>query len=124
MASIQGPVDGHGHAGVKDLESYRTVHAHSMSKANKDVFEVDEPRDAYINHSRWVVDCDCNGAGLTSLQWKVSCCFDCGRVFTNVMFPKDAKAIETELLKRREDTTRNWKNETLKVLKAETKGTV
>ena len=118
---IHGPVEGHGHSGVKDVVSYRTVHRVAMNKAEKNVFEIDEPREAYINHGRWVVNCECNGAGLTSINFKVTCCFDCGRVYTNVTFPKNAKKIEEALLLRREQTNRNWKGETLKALLGENK---
>jgi hypothetical protein len=118
---ILGPVEGHGHSGVTDVVSYRSVHRLAMQKAEKNVFEIDEPREAYINHGRWVVDCDCNGAGLTSTTFKLTCCFDCGRVYTSVTFPKDAEKIEDALLKRREQAQRNWKGETLKAILSENK---
>ena len=116
---IHGPAEGHLHSGVSDVTSYLEVHSRAMGKKGKNVFEVDDPIDAYINHGRWVINCECNGGGLTSPTFKVSCCFDCGRRYTNVVFPNDAKKIEKELMKRREQHHRNWMGESLKVLTRE-----
>ena len=117
---IHGPAEGHQHAGVTDVASYLEVHSRAMIKKEQNVFEVTDPIDAYINHGRWVVNCECNGGGLTSPTFKVSCCFDCGRRYTNVVFPNDAKEIEKELMKRREQHHRNRMGESLKVLTRET----
>jgi hypothetical protein len=119
MDIIEGPIEGHGHAGVTDLDSYLEIHSRRMAKMEKSISEVDESVTAYINHGRWVVNCECNGAGLTSPDFKISCCFDCGRRYVNIVFPKNAKKIENELLKRREATNRNWTDEPLKVLALE-----
>ena len=77
MEKIVGPIEGHAHAGVTDVESYRDVHMRAARAAGKDVLEVDSDVYAYVNHGRWVVDCVCNGAGLTSPEFKMTCCFDC-----------------------------------------------
>ena len=108
MPIIKGPIQGHAHNGVKDVETYRTVHTAAMKNAEKDVYEIDMPREAYINHGRWVVNCQCNGAGLTSREFSVTCCFDCWRVYTNIIFPENAQKIELLLLDRRFETDRNW----------------
>jgi hypothetical protein len=120
MEKITGPVEGHGHSGVTDLKSYKDVHSNAMKIAGKDIFEVVGDVDAYINHGRWVVDCVCNGAGLTSPDFGVTCCFDCGRVYTSVVFPRNRKKIEVVLLERKDKEQRNWKvGETLTNLKSE-----
>jgi hypothetical protein len=108
MDKITGPIEGHGHAGVTDITSYKKVHASAMQAAEKDVFEVMSEVEAYISHGRWVVDCVCHGAGFTSPEFKVSCCFDCGRMYTSVVFPKQRKQIEEVLLSRRDKENRNW----------------
>jgi hypothetical protein len=108
MSIIQGPIQGHAHNGVKDVETYRTIHTTIMKNAEKDVYEIDMPREAYINHGRWVVNCECNGAGLTSREFGITCCFDCGRVYKKIIFPENAQAIELLLLNRRDQTERNW----------------
>tara|TARA_R110000824_G_scaffold18243_1_gene72602 strand:+ start:3286 stop:3660 length:375 start_codon:yes stop_codon:yes gene_type:complete len=108
MEKITGPIEGHGHSGVTDVGSYKEVHARAMKSAGKDVFEVSSDVEAYINHGRWVVDCSCNGAGLTSPEFKVSCCFDCGRIYTAITFPKQRKKIEDTLVLRRDKAHRNW----------------
>ena len=88
--------------------SYREVHQKMMKQAEKETFENTTPKEAYINHSRWVVQCECNGAGLTDRVLSISCCFDCGAVYTNVVFPGEAKQIELALMKRKSLTSRNW----------------
>ena len=119
MNVIQGPIEGHGHSDVTDIASYEALHSSVMKKAEKEVFEIEEPVEAYINHGRWVVDCECNGAGFTSPAFKFSCCFDCGRRYMNIVFPKNPQKIEKELLKRREARNRNWTGESLQTLAAE-----
>ena len=104
---IDGPLEGHGHAGVVDVSTYREIHRRAMTDKQTTVFEVDEARAAYVNHSRWVVDCDCHGAGLARVGYP-SCCFDCGRVYLRVDFPSDVGEIEALLLRRRDPETRNW----------------
>ena len=113
---IEGPIEGHGHSGVIDIKSYRDVHLKVMQQGEKSIQEIDTQQEAYVNHGRWVVDCECNGAGLTSPSFKVSCCFDCGRVYTNIKFPQQVKKIEETLLARYNQTSRNWKGESLQVL--------
>ena len=120
MNVIEGPIEGHAHMGVVDKQSYLRCHEKAIQKSDQDVFEVTDPIDAYISHGRWVISCICNGAGLTSRSLKVSCCFDCGRVYTRIVFPRNAKKIEEELLKRRDQSNRNWHGESLQVLMAET----
>ena len=120
MERITGPIEGHGHSGVTDVKSYREAHAKLMKSAGKDVFEVSSEVEAYINHGRWVVDCSCNGAGLTAPDFKLSCCFDCGRIYTTVKFPEQRKEIEKILVARRDKVRRNWTvGESLKSLERE-----
>ena len=117
---IHGPTDGHGHHGVTSIEDYRELHERVMHEQNSDTFEVTSSRPAYINHGRWVVDCECHGAGLTSRAFNCSCCFDCGRVYLSITFPPDAEQIVACLLKRRDAVTRNWNlGETLEQLEQE-----
>ena len=81
--NIQTWIDGHGNMGVTDEASYRKAHAsHIQKKYEKPVVEVDTPVKAFINHSRWVVACECNGGCLTHPEHPVAACFDCGRVYT------------------------------------------
>jgi len=118
MPIIQGQIQGYAHHNVKDVESYRIVHTSVMKNAEKDVYEIDTPREAYINHGRWVVNCECNGAGLTSREFGMTCCFDCGRVYNQIIFPENAQLIELALLDRRDQTERNWNiGESIELLK-------
>jgi hypothetical protein len=115
---IQGPFEGMIHAGVTDLSSYLNAHRKVVGERAE---ESEDQRRAYVNHGRWVVDCSkCKGAGLASREKRVSCCFDCGRIYTSVTFPRNASKIEAALLKRSDPATRNWTTgETMKSLDAE-----
>jgi len=116
---IQGPAEGHQHSGVKDVKSYKEVHLRQMKLMEKIPHENDQPKEAYINHGRWVIDCDCAGAGLTSPDFNISCCFDCGTIYTNIVFPEKIKEIVQILLRREKFFQRNWnKNESLESLEA------
>jgi len=64
---------------------------------------------AYINHSRWVIDCpNCNSgiAGLPGVSEVV--CLECGERY-RVTFPQDRERIEEALLQRPR-TNRHWRS--------------
>lgn len=111
--SIHGPCEGY--ADVIDRESYRDVHQRAMQAKGERVLEMTASRAAYVNWGRWVVDCECNGSGLSDRTIKQARCFDCGRVY-NVTFPKRAAQIEKVLLERPDPSTRNWAGETVQAL--------
>jgi hypothetical protein len=114
MTKLQGPSEGYAHVGVHDPASYRAVHRKAMENAGRDVEVVDTTVTARVNHGRWLVDCECHGAGLTSPhRYNISACFDCGRVFTNVLFPEAVERIEALLVLRPDITTRNWVGESV-----------
>ena len=104
------------HLGIIDLRTYREIHDRVVGDK---LHEVSTAIDAKINHGRWIVNCECNGGAFTCPKVKVACCFDCGRVYLNVKFPRDAVKIE-RLLTERPMMNRNWrKGETVKTLIAE-----
>jgi hypothetical protein len=117
---IKGPCEVMAYSGVTDRDTYLDAHRKIVGKRAE---ENEDPRRAYINHGRWVVDCTkCKGAGVASREMQVSCCFDCGQIYTSVTFPRNASRIEAVLLKRSDPATRNWTSgETLKSLHAENK---
>jgi len=83
------------------------------------------PLMARINHGRWVVDCECNGAELAFDEGIFMCqsCYNAGTRHQTrlVVFPKNRQAIETALLQRPEPN-RNWyPGETVTKLLAENK---
>ncbi len=119
---IHGPAEGMKHAGVTDVDSYLSLHRNVLQEQQRVPQENSQERVAYVNHGRWVVDCntDCHGAGLTSPTFNVSVCFDCGTVYTNIVFPDNAAAIEAVLLKRPDMVHRNWSRpETIELLETE-----
>jgi len=78
---------------------------------------------AYINHGRWVANCECGGAEVVSPSDPIFMCLSCFNAadkgeLRKVEFPKDRKLIEAVLLNRKEPGSRNWEhNETLADLK-------
>ncbi len=81
------------------------------------------PLKARVNHGRWVVDCECAGAELAWDEGVFMClsCFNLehGHKYRPVVFPKNRRAIELELM-RRPVANRNWDiGETVAYLKAD-----
>lgn len=81
------------------------------------------PLQARINHGRWVVDCECNGAEF-AFESGIFMCQSChnlihGHQYRTYIFPKNRKAIEAALLQR-PTNRRNWQpGEPVAQLKAE-----
>lgn len=89
----------------------------SQNPAASPPTEFSEEKHAYIGNGCWRIRCECGEATHTDPEWKVACCFGCGAIWTHVTFPDDWRAIEDLLVKRRLQTTRNWKTpETLETL--------
>lgn len=79
---------------------------------------------AYINEGRWVADCPrCNSGIAVWVGMPDAACYDCGRVFSDIKFPKEAERLRAEnvLLKRESLTNMCWDPDTESVadLKAE-----
>jgi len=80
---------------------------------------------AYVNHGRWLVKCECGGAEY-AWEEKLFMCQSCWNAnhkheFRKIKFPKERKQIE-ELLSKRPIVNRNWKpNETIEDLIRENK---
>ena len=81
------------------------------------------PLQASINHGRWLVKCECNGAELAWEEGLFMClsCFNAGHghELRRAGFPVERRAIET-LLERRAVENQNWQpEESLTFLEAE-----
>jgi hypothetical protein len=63
---------------------------------------------AFVDHGRWVAECECRGGMACSPHISYAICLDCGRRY-RIKFPS-AKAIAeaTELLDERPEQNRNW----------------
>ncbi|MFJ2178882.1 hypothetical protein ACIOHE_39065 [Streptomyces sp. NPDC087851] len=53
---------------------------------------------ARVNQNRWIVDCACGAAQVTSPTDPRSACTQCGLGWCALVFPADPDAVETELL--------------------------
>jgi hypothetical protein len=63
---------------------------------------------AYVGSGCWRVHCRCGERTHTNPEWKEACCFGCGAIWTNVVFPEDWQKIDTLLAKRAVQGMRNW----------------
>lgn len=112
------------HHEVKSVEEYRRLHALKIAGKQSrgqrvDVHEVTEPFTARVEAGSWLFDCDCGAGVSTDPEWKMACCFSCGAVYMNVIFPEDAAAIE-RLLVARPQKNRYWlPGETLEQVRAD-----
>lgn len=89
------------------------------------LFEDEPPLQAYVNHGRWVVKCECRGAEKAWEEGLFMClsCLNSGHKhkYRKVIFPKERAAIEAILIKR-PLINRNWlPGETLAQLGKENK---
>lgn len=84
------------------------------------------PVNAEVNHGRWIVRCPfCTGAELADAAEPLFVCLSCGNAsiggdFVPVRFPRDRFEIESTLLERPDEETRNWlPSETVRKLRDE-----
>ena len=78
---------------------------------------------ARVNHGRWIVDCECRGAEFAFDEGLFMCqsCYNAGHKhqYRRLVFPKNRKGIEMELIQRPEPN-RNWyPGESIAKLRAE-----
>lgn len=68
------------------------------------------PKVAQVNHGVWVFDCDCGSGVSPDPEFSAACCFGCGAVHTNVVFPNEEDRLNVEhvLLARPKTSNRNW----------------
>lgn len=89
------------------------------------LFEDDAPLQAYVNHGRWILKCECGGAEKAWEEEKFMClsCLNSGHKhqYRKAIFPSNRTAIEAILIKR-PLANRNWLPvETLAQLRKENK---
>lgn len=112
------------HHAVKDVADYRRAHQLKIERKQAqgmrvEVHEVAEPIVARVDAGSWLVDCDCGNGVSTDPEWKMGCCFGCGAVHVNVIFPEDHAEIE-RLLVARPQKNRHWvPGETLEQVRAD-----
>ena len=80
-----------------------------------------DPRLAYVNHGRWLIDCwYCDSGCFTHPEWRIACCAECGATYYGVEFPENLDEVTRLLLLRPKRTTQNWSpGESVLRLKAE-----
>ena len=71
---------------------------------------------AFVNDSRWIVECPtpgCKSASIVDIRSPLYLCLHCGNQSVNgawlrVIFPPDKRGIETALRRRPRLSNRNW----------------
>lgn len=71
--------------------------------------ELADECEAYVGNGCWRVHCRCGERTHADPEWGLACCFGCGAIWTRVAFPVDRLAIETLLVLRPVQATRNWR---------------
>ena len=105
--------------------SMRLVNRNLPSPLKENIDSDSPPLEAYVNHGRWVVKCECGGAEKAWEEGWFMCqsCFNAGHKhqYRRSIFPKERLKIEN-LLEVRPLPNRNWyPGETLSQLQAENK---
>lgn len=103
------------HHRVRTPEEYLGAHRRFIEKqaAAGLRYEVHESRvivTARVCANQWVVDCECGAGNATDPEWVLACCFGCGAIHRNILFPPDRErsAIEALLLARLRPRDRHW----------------
>jgi hypothetical protein len=107
---------------VETATEYLGWHAaHIQSRRIARVWNSDKTIPAYVNHGRWLADCQTCGKGMfTHPVWRMACCAECGAVYRAVDFPEQLDTITRLLLERPCRENQNWRTgETLFELKLE-----
>lgn len=63
---------------------------------------------ARIFAGQWVIDCECRAGNATDPRWGFACCFGCGAIHRQIIFPADWEAIERALIERTQPAHRHW----------------
>lgn len=113
--------------GVTSPDDYLRKHAAFIGRLAKRgarfaVHDVLDRFAARVDANRWVMDCDCGNTCATDPEWALACCYACGAVYRQVVFPapEDRKLFEVVLVARRNLMQRAWApGETLADLVAE-----
>lgn len=113
------------HHRVRSAAEYLQKHAEFLARqansgARYVVHESAERLIAWISGNTWVVQCECGSGNATDPGWCLACCYSCGAIHRQIVFPPDVAAVERELVKRRRPANRHWfPHETVDDLRAE-----
>lgn len=88
---------------VDNVWAYWRAH---LAQKGMEPHRVEKQVVAYVNDSRWIADCKCNGGMICWVENPETCCLDCGAVYSVKFPPGAAKALE--LLNDRPEHARNW----------------
>lgn len=101
------------HHSAKSGEEYLARHAAFIARKRKagqrfSVHESPGRLQAHVDANTWLVDCECGAGNATSPELGFACCFSCGAIHHNVVFPEDHALIEALLVARPHVMKRGW----------------
>lgn len=115
------------HAGITTPDEYLAAHRRFIGRKvsaglRVRVHESLVLRQARVHVNQWIIDCECGAGNAVDPRWGgIACCFGCGAIHRNILFPQAWKAIERELVARTEVSVRHWvPGESVEQLAAET----
>src|SRR5689334_1373498 len=113
---------------VRSPQEYRQLIEMAMAKRRAHGFpesasvEVPTPITAYVDHGRWLIDCECGAANMVQPDWILAGCLACGAIHSHVVIPSDRSEGEAVLNARPREIQRNWwihRGETVEQLQAD-----
>ena len=99
---------------VRNSQGYESAQRAYISRAQQTGQNVhihvegEDSKPVYLNHNRWLVNCDCGSGAGVDFALGLSRCFECGAVHINLVIPEDRSAIEHTMSKTKDITLRNW----------------
>lgn len=110
----------------------RDFHRAALARIGKELLVERSPSvnirgvNAFVNHGRWIAQCECGGAEVVDPKDPFFLCLNChndefGGRMRLVRFPADQRLVEAALLERKDPRTRNWRvGESIDRLRKET----
>lgn len=96
------------HARTPDALRERQAAYLALNPAAGRPFIASRGMEAYIGGGVWRVKCPCGERTHADPDWKLACCFGCGRIHADLVFPEDRERIEKLLVLRPTIAERNW----------------
>ena len=103
------------HPAVKTPEDYLLRHRKKLAERHAlgeryGVHDSPIVLHARVDGNEWIVQCECGAGNAIDPSWDpvFACCFGCGAIHRSILLPKRWDAIEQELLKRPQPSTRFW----------------
>lgn len=92
---------------VRTPEAYRADHQRVMVGLNQrfpgqgyQVIAAPDHPAVFVSGGKWVIVCTCGNAPSVHPAWQLACCYECGRVYTNLTMPGIATEVQAVLVEQ------------------------